>query len=86
MPTTMRGRPSSVTVLPTTAGSEPNRFCHAAQERSATSSRPFWSSSSVKLRPKTGRTPSASKKVPVAYPTETRSARSGPCSAAVYPA
>ena len=78
----VRGRPSSVTLLPTADGSPPYRFFHAGHESSATLSLPRRSSSSAKTRPYAGCTPSALKKLPVAAPALTRSARS-PCSAAV---
>ena len=62
---TVRGIPLVVIVLLTIAGSEPNRRCHKLCAMIATASFPGWFSSSRKLRPCTGLTPTTSKKFAV---------------------
>ena len=58
IPTTSIGIPSSVILLPITLRSPPNRCCHNPYESTATLLWPGWFSSSLKVRPRIGRTPS----------------------------
>src|SRR6185295_2616680 len=69
-PTTVYGSPSSVSVRPTRAGSDPNRVAHSAWLSTSTCSRPGWSSPGWNARPRAGAILNTSK-----YPAETRPVR-----------
>ena len=76
-PTMMCGRPSIVTLVPTTEGFSPNRCCQSPCEMMATSCAPC-SSSARNARPRNGWTPRVEKKLAVAIDAGTRSGLSPP--------
>ena len=81
-PTTVKGTPSMVSVVPRMSGFAPNRPRHSRCVRMTTRSRPCVSSSSEKLRPSAGDTPSVERKDAVAATARRRSGESWPVSVA----
>src|SRR5439155_2888323 len=75
-PTIVKLTPLSVTAVPTTCGSPPNRLCQSPWLNSATRSLPALSSSAVKPRPTRGLTPRRVGRLALTRAPEMRSGRS----------